>query len=88
MSAAVLTFPEAMAYTIATGRKVAREGWNGKGQFVQYASGGQATLSTTKSIEYVNLEQFMVLRNAQGEFVPWVPSQGDMAATDWMELPA
>jgi hypothetical protein len=24
--------------------------------------------------------------NVAGEFVPWVPSQGDMTAVDWMTL--
>lgn len=87
MSFAVLTFGEAITLAHAKGTKIARAGWNGRGQWVQRASGGQATLSTPKAIEYVNLEPFMVLHNAQGEYVPWVASQGDMQAVDWMELP-
>lgn len=87
MSAAVLTFPEAMTVAMATGAKVARAGWNGKGQHVRMTAGGQATLSDRKSVEYVNLDPFLVLHNAQGQYVPWVPSQGDMQAVDWMELP-
>lgn len=62
--------------------------WNGKGQFVRQVSGAELNLSDRKSVEFVLMGPFMVLHNAQGEYVPWVPSQGDMAAVDWMELPA
>ncbi len=87
MSLAVLTFSEALTLAQATGAKIARKGWNGKGQFVRQAASGQATLSTRKSVEYVPMDDFMVLHNAQGAYVPWVPSQGDLTAIDWMELP-
>ena len=84
---AVLTFSEALAAAQATGAKIAREGWNGAGQHVRQASGAQVTLSDRKTTEYVHIDAFMVLRNTQGYYVPWVPSQGDMAAVDWMVLP-
>ena len=87
MSTATLTFPEAMAAALATGAKIARQGWNGAGQHVRQAGAAQVSLSDRQSVEYVHIGPFMVLRNAQGEYVPWVPSQGDMAAADWMVLP-
>lgn len=30
---------------------------------------------------------YLVLKNAQGGFLPWAPSQGDVFATDWALLP-
>jgi hypothetical protein len=30
---------------------------------------------------------YLYLKNAQNEMVPWVPSQGDLFASDWAALP-
>jgi hypothetical protein len=88
MSFAVLTFPEAMTLALATGAKVARQGWNGKGQHVRMTQGTQRFRFTLEDfVEYVDADPFMVLCNAQGRYVPWAPSQGDLVAVDWMELP-
>lgn len=91
---AVLTFPEAMTLALATGAKVARKGWNGAGQHVRMTGtirlvfGGGMTEGAPMPREYADAEPFMVLHNAQGRYVPWTPSQGDIQAVDWMELPA
>lgn len=82
----LMTFPEALACAQNGGLKIARKGWNGSGQHVRQAAGAQVTLSDRKTVEYVHIEPFMVLRNAQGQYVPWAPSQGDMAADDWYEV--
>lgn len=60
------------------GRRITRAGWNAAGQCVE--------------AQYPNRESrmtlpYLVLRNAQGGFVPWAPSQGDLFATDWAILP-
>lgn len=89
---AVLTFAEALVQAQAAGARIARKGWNGRDQWV--AETGQVTAAIPaltevdgkRDYELRNLEPFMVLKNAQGDFVPWVPSQGDMAAVDWMVL--
>ncbi len=92
MSLAVLTFPEAMTLALATGSKVARKGWNGAGQHVRMTSGVTRVMLNcgrdNEAMTFADMNPFMVLRNAAGEYVPWVPSQGDMQAVDWMELPA
>ena len=54
--------------------KVARAGWNGKGQWV----GMQKPDANSKmTVPYT------YLRTVSGDFVPWVPSQTDQLATDW-----
>lgn len=30
---------------------------------------------------------YLVLRNSQGGYLPWVPSQGDIFARDWAMIP-
>jgi len=57
-----------------TGTTFARSGWNGKGQYVFLV---QLT---------PDVEQCFVLHNAQGKLQPgWLPSMGDLLATDWTE---
>ena len=63
--------------------KVARTGWNGKGQFIKYYK---------PDIEYTIKEgtfkrsPYFYLKNAQDELVPWVPSMGDCLAEDWIVI--
>jgi hypothetical protein len=59
------------------GAKICRSGWNGKGQFVtsQYPDAGSQ-----------NTVPYLWLKNAQGDRVPWVPSQGDLFVQDWEVL--
>jgi hypothetical protein len=86
---AVLTFPEAMAAAQATAAKIARKGWNGPGQYVRIAHSARLSFRAPDGATAYHDARtgFAVLRNTQGEYVPWAPSQGDMMATDWMVLP-
>lgn len=57
------------------GEAVAREGWNGKGQFLrlQVPDGyGKMTLP------------YIYITTVQCDLVPWLASQSDMLATDWV----
>lgn len=60
------------------GHRATRAGWNAGGQHVeaQFPDKG-----SRMSVPY------LVLKNAQNDLVPWVPSQGDLFATDWAVLP-
>lgn len=60
------------------GHRVTRAGWNARGQWVcgQHPDKGSKMSSP-----------YLYLKNAQNEFVPWVPSQGDLFARDWAILP-
>lgn len=60
------------------GLRIARAGWNGSGQWVEVQYPDK---NSRMSLPYC------VLRTAQGHFVPWVPSQGDLFARDWAILP-
>ena len=68
------------------GVKAAREGWNGKKQYIQLATG----ISYTLENEVVNCEH-EAIGNAAIAFVGtsgvqmgWLASQADMLAEDWV----
>lgn len=56
------------------GKKVAREGWNGKGMWLAL----QVPDANSKMSE-----PYVYLRNAQGRLIPWNASQADLLAADW-----
>jgi hypothetical protein len=70
------TFSQALEW-VKDGFKISRSGWNGKGQFIQ--------LQTPDEHSKMSLP-YLYLFSAQGDFVPWVPSQGDLFAEDWMGI--
>lgn len=75
---AVDSFPEALAACISGGHRITRAGWNAGGQHVEAQ---RPDKGSRMSVPY------LVLKNAQNELVPWVPSQGDLFARDWAILP-
>jgi hypothetical protein len=72
-------FDSALMY-LEQGQRVARRGWNGKGMWLVKASGG--TFKIDGQIEG-DLTPFIVMKTADDKFVPWLPSQTDVLATDW-----
>lgn len=75
-----MSFSEAlMALRRRNVKYVAREGWNGKGMFLflQRPSGGRREPSTLP---------YIVMRTAQGDFVPWLASQTDVLSDDWVAV--
>lgn len=79
-------FDEAIKY-IKRGFKVCREGWNGKKQYIQLASG--ISYKTAEG-EIVNCEhdaignQAIAFVGTSGVQMGWLASQADMLAEDWM----
>ena len=61
---------EALKY----GRRVARAGWNGKGQFV---------FLIVPDKMGVNSLPYLSISTVTGDVVPWLASQTDVLATDW-----
>ena len=57
------------------GEAVAREGWNGKGMFLE--------LQTPDAHSKMNLP-YIYMKTVQGDLVPWLASQTDMLAEDWV----
>ena len=56
------------------GRKVTREGWNGKGQWVQ--------MQRPDEHSKMNLP-YLYISTVDGKLVPWLASQTDLLAVDW-----
>jgi hypothetical protein len=74
------------------GAKITRVGWNGPGQYVVlqkgYPDGIAINVNTAEATgipqgTVCSFAPYLMLRNAQGVFVPWVPSTGDLLAEDW-----
>ena len=68
---------------LKNGRKVAREGWNEKDQWVMLTITAQMTTVEVGGKCY-RFAPYLQLKNAYDEMVPWQPSQDDMLADDWM----
>lgn len=77
------------------GRKIQRAGWNGKGMFVTYQKGYpdgipiNANTAEALGIPQGTVKKFLpylMMQTAQGDFVPWLASQTDILAEDWMSL--
>lgn len=70
---------------LKSGRRVAREGWNGKNQYIQLAS----NISYTFGEEVINCEhnaignQAIAFVGTSGVQMGWLASQADMLAEDW-----
>lgn len=62
------------------GKKVAREGWNGKGLWLELQV-PDAHSKMTLPYVYLNYPQDAI--NTPGARVPWLASQTDMLAEDW-----
>ena len=83
---ATFSFSEAIKQ-LKKGRKVAREGWNGKEQYIQLATG---ISYKTADGEIVNCEHDAIGNMAiafvgtSGVQMGWLASQADMLAEDWM----
>ena len=58
-------------------RAFAREGWNGRGMFIMLQ---RPTAESKMTLPYI------YMRTAQGDLVPWHPSQSDLLAEDWYEV--
>ena len=96
-----LTFGQALEQ-LHTGRRVARQGWNGKNMFIYKTVGN--TVSKEKIPAFVSLPESvktfleqrgtdvvfqpsLTMYTAAGEMQPgWLASQSDMLSTDWEVL--
>jgi hypothetical protein len=58
---------------VKNGGRITRAGWNGPNQYVYIH----------RSTDDDHLD-FLVMYNAQGKHVPWLASQGDLLANDWI----
>lgn len=72
------------------GKRVAREGWNGKGMFLFLVAGSnfvvnrEPLLSIMGEGTMVTYRPHIDMKDAEGKVVPWLASQTDMLAEDWL----
>lgn len=59
---------------LKAGHRVSRRGWNGREMWLHLQ---RPDLGSKMTLPYI------YLRTAQGEYVPWAPSQADLFAEDW-----
>lgn len=69
-----LNFGEALQL-LQQGKKVTRTGWNGKGMWLALQ---RPDAHSKMTLPYI------YMKTAQGDLVPWLASQTDLLADDWM----
>lgn len=71
------------------GKKVARSGWNGKGLFVFLVPGSTFLVNRPPLLGIypegttIKYRAHLDIKSADGQIVPWAPSQTDVLADDW-----
>lgn len=79
------------------GGRVARVGWNGKGMWLAYQKAYpdgipiNANTAAATGIPEGTVRRFLpylMMCTADGSFVPWLASQTDILATDWVVVTA
>ena len=74
------------------GKRVARDGWNGKGMFLFLVNGSTFTVNREPLLSImgegtqIQYHAHIDMKTAQGYVVPWLASQSDMLSDDWCEV--
>lgn len=77
---------------LKAGKKVARDGWNGKGMFLFLVPGSHFAVSRAPLLGIypegaeIDYRSHIDMKTVDGSIVPWVASQTDVLAEDWMEV--
>ena len=85
----LMTFSQGLDL-IKQGHKVGREGWNGKGMFVFLVPGSTFKVNRPPLLGIypegteINYHAHIDMRTADGQIVPWLASQTDLLASDWV----
>lgn len=71
------------------GAKISREGWNGKEMFVFLVNGDNIKAAIHEAYgdpkkDGYDVRDFLMMFTAQRDLVPWVASQTDLLAEDWL----
>lgn len=84
-----MTFGMALE-AVKRGARVARSGWNGKNMFIFLVPGSKFQVNRPPLLGIypegttVKYHAHVDMRTADGQIVPWLCSQTDMLAEDWM----
>jgi len=85
----LLNFSDALLL-VRQGQKIARQGWNGKGMFLFLVPGSTFTVNRAPLLgiypegTQVDYCPHIDMRTADGKIVPWLASQTDLLAEDWV----
>ena len=85
----LLNFGDALLL-LKNGQKVARLGWNGKGMFLFLVPGFVFKVTRPPLLGIypegteINYCPHIDMRTADGKIVPWLASQTDVLAEDWV----
>ena len=87
----MMSFGDAIK-ALKAGKRVARSGWNGQGMFVFLVPGSTFKVNRAPLLGIypegteINYQPHIDMRTAQGTIVPWLASQTDVLAEDWIEV--
>lgn len=85
----IMNFGQAIE-ALKEGKKVRRSGWNGKGMFLYYVPANSYPASTEIAKQTfgdnVPYGAYIAMKTAQNNVVPWLASQTDVLADDFMIL--
>jgi hypothetical protein len=77
-------------FALKEGNKLAREGWNGKQMFIFLVPGSKFQVNRAPLLGIypegteISYLPHIDMRTATGEIVPWLASQSDLMAEDWV----
>jgi len=86
-----LDFSKALE-ALKEGKRIAREGWNGKGMFLFLVNGSNFAVSREPLLSImgegaeVTYRPHIDMKDAEGKIVPWFASQTDLLANDWQVI--
>jgi len=80
-----MNFGEAL-HELKAGRKVARDGWNGRGIFIELQTPDANSKMTSPYIFIDTTGLQTDNAHAPKSLVPWLASQTDMLAEDWLDV--
>lgn len=84
-----MSFSEALKY-LKAGTRVYRAGWNGKGMFLFLVPGSTFKVNRPPLLGIypegteIQYHAHVDMKTATGEIVPWLASQTDLLAEDWL----
>lgn len=70
--------------SLKEGFKVCREGWNGKGMWLKLINNWNGKIGNMPT-DY-ELLPWIGMKTADNKFVPWLASQTDLLAEDWITV--
>lgn len=85
----MFSFSQALE-SLKAGNRVCRQGWNGKGMFIFLVQGSTFKVNRAPLNQFypegtdINYHAHVDMKTADGMIVPWLCSQTDMLAEDWM----